>query len=140
MFKLNELIKLDYLSKLSKLIYFSLLSLGCVYQLYRVCGLYFDYPTNVVIETQFDSIEKPLPAITVCHNIGEWAHGRPSNQVLEEFKIEPIINVSICENEGQVQQDLTQHFWKNRIEFTMLNHYCITFNSILNGNSTFPPL
>ena len=118
-----------------KLIYYSILSMGCFWQSLKIFDLYFTFPTNVFIESKFDSIEKPLPAITLCYDIGNQSLGRKTDEVLNSCLLDNEFQIFISKNGGGIERNLT-HFYMNTCRrYITFNYYCITLNSLLQGKS-----
>ena len=122
--------------RLFKIIFILVLLMGCFWQMVKVCESYFNYPTNVFIETTVDPYSKPLPALTLCTNDGAmW--GRNSSEVFElksnKFKYEMIKDIVIRGEGGGVTRSLLDHYINNAIERISFDYYCITFNSMLAG-------
>ena len=60
--------------KLSSLINWtitSILFICCLTEIISIFDFYLSYPTNIFIETKFQSHSKILPAISFCTNIGD---------------------------------------------------------------------
>ena len=112
-----------------------ILCLGCFWQIFDVCHMYFKYPTNVSIETTFDPLSKPLPALTFCVNIG-WNDVLNKSALLEiqssRFKYNTFRYIHIQGSNGS--KDLKDEYLANAIESTSFTYYCITFNSLLSGS------
>ena len=112
-----------------------ILCLGCFWQICDVCHMYFKYPTNVFIETTFDPLSKPLPALTFCVNIGP--HNISNTSALLEiesskYKYNTFRDIYISGENGS--KDLKEEYLANAIESISMTFYCITFNSLLSGS------
>ena len=112
----------------------AILSIGCFWQIVKVCEFYFNYPTNVFIDTTFDPISKPLPALTFCIRIYDNL-GLNSSYALEiqssMFKYE-VFHAIYIQGESN-RRNLTDDYLDSVIERIALKYYCITFNSLLSG-------
>ena len=111
-----------------------MLCLGCFWQICDVCHMYFKYPTNVFIDTTFDPLSKPLPALTFCADIG--VHNISNTSALLEtassrFKYNMFKYIYIKGVNGT--EDMKEEYLANAIESTSLKYYCITLNSLLSG-------
>ena len=115
---------------LLKSILIIILAIGCLWQVETISEFYFNYPTNVFIETKFDAIRRQMPAISFCH-FHENANN--SDQVFEKYNIEGIFLTSISNSEDQYR-NLSNDFWPNKIEIVTRDFYCFTLNSGINGN------
>ena len=117
-------------------LFYSVLSLGCFWQIFNVCELYFKYPTNIFIETKFEPLSKPLPALTFCANIGNNS-GNLSSEALEfystKFKYEMFKSIIIKGDDGK-STSMKEDYLSHAIERISLQYYCITINSILTGS------
>ena len=60
------------LNNLFNLFVILVLITGCLLQIISIFNLYLSYPTNIFIETKFQSYSKTLPAISFCTNIGKY--------------------------------------------------------------------
>ena len=121
-------------SSLLRLIYYSILSMGCFWQIFIIFDLYFTFPTNVFIESKFDSIEKPLPAITLCYDIGNQSLGRKTDEVLHSCLLDNEFQIFISKNGGGIEKNLTHFYMSTCRRYITFNYYCITLNSLLQGN------
>src|SRR5690348_14487133 len=76
------------------------LSVGCFWQILNICKLYFNYPTNVFIETRFEAFSQTLPAPTFCTNIMTYNSGKNSSSALDiyskEFKENTFHTIQMC--------------------------------------------
>ena len=120
-------------------IYYIILSLGCVWQIYNVCSLYFEYKTNVFIDTDFDSVNSSLPAITFCGQLKHPNDNLNSSYALDKaskaFKFEMIRNIEIIRPSGR--QNVRNWLLSRSIERISYDCYCITINSMLSGSILF---
>ena len=105
------------------------LSIGCFLQILAISEFYFNYPTNVFIETKFDAISRQLPAISFCYF---HSNANNSDEVFEKYNIKHIFKTSICRN-GNQYRNLSSDFWPNKIELVTREFYCFTLNSNING-------
>ena len=111
-----------------------MLCLGCFWQICDVCHMYFEYPTNVFIDTTFDPLSKPLPALTFCTEME--SHNILNTSALLEFesskyKYNIFIDIQIMGDNGA--KDMKEEYLANAIESTSYKYYCITLNSLLSG-------
>ena len=113
-----------------------LLSVGCFWQIFNVCELFFNFPTNVFIETTFDPLSKPLPALTFCATVVGDHSGLNSSDALEieSSKIkQKMFNRIILFGETGYSYSLQKDYLDNSVERISLNKYCITLNTLLSG-------
>ena len=108
------------------------LNLGCFWQIVFICQLFFSYPTNVFIETQFDVFEMELPSLTFCAEIGNSSRGKTAEEALRTFKIEEFVEeVSYFNSGNEKQQNF--NIMKHSIETMSMMYYCFTLNSYKQG-------
>ena len=112
----------------------SILSIGCFWQIFNVCDLYFKYPTNVFIDTDFDPLTKPVPALTFVKYIGPHS-GQQSADALElasnQTKSQFFKRIYLFNYTRPIF--LTKEYLDNAIERISHGYYSITFNSLLTG-------
>ena len=114
----------------------SALLIGCLLQVVKICEMYFKYPTNVLIETKFDAIERQLPSITLCQKSVNSFRGKHTHQLFEMFPIGSTVSASIHMNGNSksMVENLTQFVSNNALESISIKYYCLTLNSVLKGN------
>ena len=116
------------------LVFVMVLSIGCFWQIYSVCDLFFKYPTNVFIETNFDPLTKEVPALTFVKNI-RLRSGENSTVAMEtdssKIKNQLFSRIYIYNSTGTY--DLKKEYLDNAVERISLSYYSITFNSLLTG-------
>ena len=122
-------------------------AIGCFWQIVSICGLYFNYPTIVSIETQYLDYENELPALSFCtrleKSIPEYENSTKTvAQYTEQYNVSKVIfNMTVVLN-------LSTHRYKpnkgnrkgkdiqNSLIQTINSVYtCFTFNSLLNCKS-----
>src|SRR5882724_5526466 len=109
----------EYKNKIPSIILYTFLSVGCFWQIYTICEMFFNYPTNIQIETNFNQMDKTLPAMTLCANIGNNAKGRTSKVVLENMPIKDIFQSMTIDGEH-----IKDYYIMNSIEFVSYKYYC----------------
>ena len=110
-----------------------LLIIGCFWQILTISEFYFNYPTNVFIETKFDAIEKPLPAISFCTLLSCNHTFNESSDVLKAYKVEELMNSTINSMRGAILLDNSAYFWETAVEMASNQFYCFTLNSLRKG-------
>ena len=129
--KINRNLSLKLsIQNLFKFTLVTILGIGCFWQILTISEFYFNYPTNVFIETKFDAIQRQLPAISFCHY---HPNASNSDQIFERYSVEHIFKASLSNSENQ-DRDLSGDFWPNKIEMVTREFYCFTLNSNINGN------
>ena len=127
--------KLSVASKVFvKYCFIFLLIIGCFWQILTISEFYFKYPTNVFIETKFDAIEKPLPAMSFCTLLPSNHTFNESSDVLKAFKVEELMNSTVVSMKGKQLVDNSAYFWKTAAEMVSNQFYCFTLNSMRKGN------
>ena len=111
-----------------------LLIIGCFWQILTISEFYFNYPTNVFIETKFDAIQKPLPAMSFCTVLPSNHTFNESSDVLKAYKVEELMNSTLHSTRGTLLQDYSAYFWEKAIELSSNQFYCFTLNSLRKGN------
>src|SRR5882724_11458291 len=123
--------QLQYKNTFLILILYTFLSVGCFWQTFTVFKMYFNYPTNIQIETKFNAFERPLPVMTFC-GWASLAGSRMSQDTFDGWKLQDVIaEISIGHNK------MTDYFINTAIESITQNDYCFTINSPLKGKNKF---
>jgi len=113
------------------------LSIGCFWQISSICGLYFSYPTNIFIDTQFDVFDKELPAFTICTNIANRSRSKTLEKSFESFSIEKFVKEISIGFEDKMEINLTEQSFDTVLESISFRYYCFTLNSQFKGKNTF---
>src|ERR1700743_1874336 len=100
-----------------------MLILGCIWQIVSISSLYFSFPTHVFIETQFQSDDKPLPALTFCANIWNQTHGRHSPDIFANISLQELVVDIYTVFVHQKGQSLRDYFVSHAIETLSLRYY-----------------
>ena len=116
-----------------KYCFISALIIGCFWQILTISEFYFNYPTNVFIETKFDAIEKPLPAMSFCTVLPSNHTFNESYDVLKAFKVEELMNSTVLSMRGKLLLDNSVYFWETAVELASNQFYCFTLNSLRKG-------
>ena len=103
---------------------------GCLLQITSIFKLYLRYPTNISIETKFKSYRKPLPAITLCVNIGDLS-GQSTDQILRNNSFQDYVSGIIHLESDLSLNDLYENFSRNIIESVGKSYFCFTLNSLI---------
>jgi hypothetical protein len=115
------------------LIVYSIMSVGCIWQLVSICQLYFEYPTIVSIETKFENSNLELPAITFCtENLNRGIDIRES---FKRTNIKDILKRS--EIETETHEVIHEESIETVIEIINSDYYCFTLNSLMKGENFF---
>ena len=112
------------------------LNIGCFWQMVSICSLYFNYPTNIFIDTKFDVFEQTVPALTFCTSVGQTHRGKnTSTHLFDNFSLNTTIEqISINSLADQVDI-ITDQYLSSVIESVSINYYCFTLNSQVKGKS-----
>ena len=133
LFKLNLLIFEQ--TRLINAVVYLFLSFGCFYQILDICQLYYEYPTNVFIETNFNSDVNSFQAITLCTQLKPSNDGFNSTYALD--KVSKLLKGKFINNlairRAFEQLDVTDEYLNNSIERISYDRYCISFNSKKSG-------
>ena len=117
------------------ILFYCVLSFGCFWQIFNVCDLYFKYPTNIFIDTKFEPLSKPLPALSFCCNIGVKLENNLSSEALEyystKFKHQMFKSIVIYGDGSEA--DIKETYLSKGFERISLQYYCITLNTLLTG-------
>jgi hypothetical protein len=117
-----------------KIIYFSIIFIGCFYQTYYICQFYYSYPTIVSTETQFFNNDNELPAITICAAFDETSRGSTLNQTLNNIDIRKLIkSANISTLDFSYHQNVTELVLKSTVIAINSQSYCLTINPQLKG-------
>ncbi len=104
-----------------KIIYFSIIFIGCFYQTYYICQFYYSYPTIVSTETQFFNDDNELPAITICAAFDEMSRGSTLNQTLNNIDFRKLIkSANITIFDFSYHQNVTELVLRIRIRIWMI--------------------
>jgi hypothetical protein len=117
-----------------KIIFFSILFIGCIYQTYYVCHFYYNYPTIVSTETEFDDNESGLPAITFCGDFGQKRKGLFAIELFNYIDVKTLIKeAKIITSNFSHQYNVTEEVLKSII-ISINNHFhCLSINPQLKG-------
>ena len=108
-----------------------ILAIGFLWQIISLLNLYLSYPTNIFIETKFNSYRKSLPALTFCTNIGDQI-GTTDDIFLANNISDYILEIFILNHDNSMIF-LTENFTETFIESVGKRFYCLTFNSLIKG-------
>ena len=130
-------VKLQKVKRIIVMVINILLSFGCFYQILDVCKLYFEYPTNIFIESNFDFLVNTLPAITFSVKLKAFNDGLNSthslNKASQVFKHK--LFKSIIIEKRNVTKNMKNIYLNKAIERINFDRYFITFNSKLTGRN-----
>ena len=113
-----------------------LLLAGSFFHFTIIFGLYLSFPTNIFIKTNFETLDKQLPALTFCANIWNVTRGRPSQQTFSDFyPLEIIVDISTSYFfDNQIsEENLRKYFLSNILETLSLRYYCFPINNHIKG-------
>ncbi len=116
-----------------KIIFFSILFIGCVYQTYFICHFYYSYPTIVSTETQFVDDYNELPAITICTVFDKMRRGSTLNETLNNIDIKRLIKSANIASYGSSYQNVTEEVLNSIVIAINSQFYCLTINPQLKG-------
>ena len=111
----------------------SILLFGSLYHISSICMLFFSYPTNIFIETKFDSYDRQLPSMTFCCNIQNITRGKTTTELFGLIEKDKYIHNVYTTYSHEPQVNLTQFVLDHLFESISLNNYCFTINSQLTG-------
>ena len=124
---------MDIKSKGPFIAFVLVINLCCFWQIVSICQLFFSYPTNISIETDFDVFEIPLPSLTFCTNIRNRIRGKVSEDIFKTFKTQDIIgNITTIDQDHQ--ETIVDIFSNYTVESLSMDYYCFTINSFKQGN------
>src|SRR5690348_15983521 len=110
--------------KIFKIIFMFLLILGCFWQTIYVCDLYFKYPTNIFIETNFQPLTT-VPALTFMRTAQH--SNRKSSDALEiDSNKSKTLFQKLYLRKSVGMEDFTEEYFKSAIELVSVNQYSIT--------------
>ena len=132
LFKLNMLIFEQ--TRLINGIVYLFLGFGCFYQILDICRLYYEYPTNIFIETNFNSVVNTFPAITFCTQLKPSNDGLNSTFALNEAskRLKKLFK-QIWIRRPSKNTDVKKQFLDKSIERISYGRYCISFNFKISG-------
>ena len=118
--------------------FISILTMGCFYQIYTICEMFFNYPTNVLIDTKFDAIERPLPAISFCTKYRTRdrilrSNSRDIYAQIQRDQFKQMVTANINSNSFRLIENVSSYIWQNSVDTISLTHYCLTINSLMKG-------
>jgi hypothetical protein len=117
-----------------KIIFFSILSVGCIYQTYFICHFYYNYPTIVSTETQFINNDNELPAITFCGVFDLISSGLNFNESLNEIDVKALIKEAfILNSDFSYEYNITEEVLKSIVIFINSRNRCLTINPLIKG-------
>ena len=88
----------------------------------------------LTIEVQSENKYTKLPAITFCANIGDLTHGKTSNEVLNEIKVQDMVDSIVVTSDNDQPERNYTYLMDSPIEKISYKYYCFTINSALKGN------
>ena len=104
---------------------------GCLLQIISIFKLYLSYPTNIFIETKFQSYYKSLPAISFCTHIGDNS-GQSTDHIFGHKNVSDYVMNMIIWAPGFGKWNVfPDNFTLNVIERLGKEYYCLTFNSLI---------
>ena len=124
-------------------LFYIFVAIGCFWQIVTICGLYFNYPTIVSIETEYRESENELPALSFCTrlegSIPEYDNSTNSvAKYAEKFNVSKVVfNMTILDAKYEVikgnrKGEDTQN---SLIQTINCVYTCFTFKSLLNCKS-----
>jgi hypothetical protein len=117
-----------------KIIIFIILFIGCVYQTYYICNFYYNYPTIVSTETEFDDNESELPAITFCSLFDRNRKGLTLIESLNYIDAKTLIKRAyIITFNFSHEYNVTEEVRKSIVISINTQLYCISINPQLKG-------
>ena len=116
--------------------FISVLTMGCFYQIYTICEMFFKYPTNVLIETKFDAIERKIPVISICSTYQRKYPGVNSGDIFAQIQLKQMLIARVSSNSFHSIKNVSSYIWQNSIEVLSSTHYCLTTNSLMKGKIT----
>jgi len=117
-----------------KIIFFSILFIGCFYQTYYVCHFYYNYPTIVSTETEFDDNESELPAITFCGDFDQKRKGLSAIELFKYIDVKTLIKeAKIITSDFSHQYNVTEEVLKSIIISSNTHFHCLSINPQLKG-------
>ena len=122
--------------KVNNLVHFVFLTFilnGSLWHLSSIVELYFSYPTNILIETDFQTDERVMPALTFCANIWNQTRNRTTEQTFKDIIPDKIIANIYTVLLRHQDQDLKQYTLGHTLESLSLRYYCFLLNNVLKG-------
>jgi hypothetical protein len=116
-----------------KIIFSSILLIGCVYQTYYICRLYYSYPTIVSTETQFVNYDREFPAITFCVSFNKMKKGLTLNESLNLIKAKTFISGVFIFKSTETLLNVTEGVQNSIVTVINSRYYCQTINYELKG-------
>ena len=126
---INKIKKYSFKSIAFLISFYSILSFGCIYQLYHIFELYLRFPTIVSTETVFSNGNNQLPALTICGEIDSAIKGLTINESFTKFNKREFIKQSIIYNDMILEQNITKYMTDSVLFSMNLRYHCYTFNS-----------
>ena len=106
--------------------------MGCFWQIVSISKLFFSFPTNIFIDTEFDVFEIPLPSVTFCTDITNRSNGKTSQELFDTFKLnQTVLEIGYLHQESDETQNLFDP--DQIIQAISMTYYCFTFNSYKQG-------
>jgi hypothetical protein len=128
--KVHHLLKVFQL----KIILFSILLIGCIYQTYYICYFYYNYPTIVSTETKFINNENELPAITFCEGFDLMSSRLNFNQSLNKIDVKTLIKQAfILNSDFSYDNNITEEVLKSIVIIIDSQYRCLTINPLIKG-------
>ncbi len=117
-----------------KIIFFSILLIGCIYQTYYICRFYYNYPTIVSTETKFINNENELPAITFCGVFDLMSSGLNFNESLNKIDVKTLIKEAFMLNSDfSYDNNITEEVLKSIVIYINTRNRCLTINPLIKG-------
>jgi hypothetical protein len=117
-----------------KIIFFSILLIGCIYQTYYICYFYYNYPTIVSTETQFIKNKNELPAITFCGDFDLMSSGLNFNESLNKIDVKTLIKEAFMLNSDfSYDKNITEEVLKSIVIVINSQYRCLTINPLIKG-------
>jgi hypothetical protein len=110
-------------------IFYSILSIGCIFQILSMYYLFYSYPTIVSTETQFEVHEEELPAITICGIYKNKSTTNSLNELFRSINIRNIIKKSVIKLHNSVESEITDKILDSVFASINSLYYCFTINS-----------
>ncbi len=116
-----------------RVIFSTILLIGCVYQTYYICHLYYSYPTIVSTETQFANYDRELPAITFSVMFDGMKEGLTLNKSFDSIYAKTLISGAFIHKPGETLHNITEDIQNSIIAVINSRYYCLTINSQMEG-------
>ena len=115
------------------------LSFGCFYQILDICRLYYEYPTNIFIETNFNSVVNTFPAITFCTKLKPFNDGLNNSYALDKasknVKQKLFNDMFIQRYSPSKTTRVGKEFLNKSSERISYGKYCFSFNFKISGKT-----